>query len=692
MKMNNWLAFCLTIVLLSCLIIPFFAQAASTTPFYTYYSNGTYDGGLWYNSTSAGASTQTEYQDSWTDIYPDNATSYDAQTFTPIDSQTITKVQIYGRDDVGNVDYVTISLQATTANKPNGTEHSMGLLLSSEISENVSWIEFTMEPYALIAGTMYAIVLEAINTDNMYWYGTHDPDIPSVYSRGTNCYTTDNAANWTIRSADMAFRILCEDTSYEVARGNSVGNISQNIIMPIGQKYSDNYAQYTISRGALFFDTSNLLAQDNVQSATLQFYVESDDSTTDFEVTIIDGSGCNGPLQTSDYYELWLNTDNLGSVTTVGLSTTGYTTVSLNATGLTKINKDGFTKIGLRSSRDISGTTPTGDEYISIYMGESVHPPILTVTYLIGGLAIPDEMLISNVYIFASYREPGDEILVWQNTLRYETKPDVPPLEYFVVQLLAADNSVIGQTIINQWNYSPLSIYLNADVATDNMPWKSDNFSLLMTGSSLYGTPTGFTPFRYEIQPVDWRGLTNPSNPHEQLLDYWCVFTTSWLERKNGIAAGTYSTTGTAGQWCFDPYEDANDLFLEGIPYLHMARPSLFVVSPTGWTPGDNITGSYASGIYSSVWGTYWSAAFLNLAGGWGLGGQWVIGVMWGFVVASLGGLVRKQTGDPNISLVIMAFGGLIGVALGSIAMDIALVLTIIAWGAFLHNVVLSRT
>lgn len=685
MKMRKWLTICLAIVLLGCLLIPLFTRAASTSPYYIYYSSGTYDGGLWYNATSSGSPVVTDHQESWTDIYPDNATNYDAQTFTPIESQTIVGVQIYARDAIGNVDYVTLSLQATTANKPNGTEHSIGILLSSEISENVSWIDFTMEPYTLTAGTMYAIVLEAINTDNMYWYGTHDPDIPSIYTRGANCWTTDNGANWTIRSADMAFRILCEDTSYQVARNSTVGNVSQNIIMPIGQKYADNYVQYTISRGALFFDTSNLIAEDNVQSATLQYWVEADDSATDFEITMVDGSGCNGPLQTSDYYELLLNTDNLGSITTNGISTTGYTTVDLNATGLTKINKDGYTKIALRSSRDISGTAPTGDEYVSIYMGESVHPPILTITYLISGLAIPDEMLISNVYVFASYREPADEIFVWQNTLRYETTPDIPPIEYFVVQLLASDNSILGQTVVNQWGYAPLSIYLNADFASDNLPWK-DNCTLLMTGSSLYGTPTGFTPFRYEVQTEDWAGLTTP------LIDDWCSSTTSWLERKNGVTTGTYSTTGTAGQWCFDPYEKAQTLFLEGVPYLDMARPSLFVVSPSGLQPGDNITGTYASGIYSSVWGTYWSTAFLNLAGGWGLGGQWIIGIMWGFVVASLGAAVRQRTGDPNISLVIMAFGGLIGVALGSIAMDVALVLTIIAWGAFLHNVVLSRT
>lgn len=684
--MRKAISICFVSILLGALLLPLFVQGASTIPSRTYYASGEYDGSLWYDSLSTGAEQASESNElPVLGSVTCNTTRWAAQTFIPRIQMTPTYVQL---DLAGtlladaHVDiYATDGSQLPLA--PALTSAPISYL---EVSAVRSWItcNFTTT-VTLNAGTMYALVMYPTAGDNLTVYYSVD-----AYDRGLGADSFDGGATWGHGVTDGRFILYSVETSYSVVHSNSVGNVSQNIVCSVGQRYNPTTEEQRIDRGALFFDTSDLLTTDNIQSATLQFWVASDNSSTNFNITIVDGSGLNGPLQTSDYYELLLNTESKGSATTVGISTTGYTTITI--TDLSIISKTGYTKLGLRSSRDISGTVPTDDEYVGIYMGESIYPPILTINYTIGVLGIPDEMNMSQVSVYSGYRQVADELFVWQNTLIYEDLPDIGPTEYFVVQLLASDNSVIGQTVVNDWGYTPLSIYLDNVTATTILPWKS-TCSLLLTGSALYGTPSGFTPHRYEVQSNDWRGLVEPwKPPGKSILDGWCKATARWMEKKNGVASETYSTTGPEGQWCFHPYEPAGAMFIEGLPYINSVRPGLFVFSSSSLNPGNPISGAWATGIYSAVWGTYWSTAFLNLAGGWGLAGQWVIGVIWGFVIASLGGLTRQLTGDPNISLVIMFFGAVIGVALGSIAMSIALVITIILWGAFLHNVLLSRT
>jgi len=63
--------------------------------------------------------------------------------------------------------------------------------------------------------------------------------------------------------------------------------------------------------------------------------------------------------------------------------TTGYNSIILNDQGKNWINWSGWTKLCLRSSRDISGTTPTGSEYIGVYSSEqgNGYQPKLVITY-----------------------------------------------------------------------------------------------------------------------------------------------------------------------------------------------------------------------------------------------------------------------------------------------------------------------
>jgi len=61
----------------------------------------------------------------------------------------------------------------------------------------------------------------------------------------------------------------------------------------------------------------------------------------------------------------------------------GYNDIYLNSDGKSWLNRTGLTKLCLRSSRDINGNAPTGNEYVTVYTTEQGdgYQPKLVITY-----------------------------------------------------------------------------------------------------------------------------------------------------------------------------------------------------------------------------------------------------------------------------------------------------------------------
>lgn len=154
----------------------------------------------------------------------------------------------------------------------------------------------------------------------------------------------------------------------------------------IGQKLFAS--EYSIFRGYLYFDTSALTSDVTVTGATLSLYGQSDYSITDFDLTVEQDMPTypHDPLELYDFDKtLYDTTGSGGSLTTAGFSTSGYNNITLNATGISWINRTGYTKFCIRSSRDISATQPTGYEYVWIhsYNDGINYAPKLTLTYTV---------------------------------------------------------------------------------------------------------------------------------------------------------------------------------------------------------------------------------------------------------------------------------------------------------------------
>ncbi|OGZ18125.1 MAG: hypothetical protein A2Z78_01355 [Candidatus Nealsonbacteria bacterium RBG_13_36_15] len=185
------------------------------------------------------------------------------------------------------------------------------------------------------------------------------------------------------------FIVGYDQSSYTIAHNAIYGQVLNNWRIYVGQVWTGTL--YQIYRAGLFFDTSSLPDDISIQSATLSLYYptsEWDNSTADFDITIVNGLVLIEPLVSDNYGDLLNQTTSGGSRSTFGLPSSGYVDIDLNPTGLGWISKTGTTTLALRSSRDIIPSFPTVSpgveywEFVGFYdkeLGE-VYPPKLTIT------------------------------------------------------------------------------------------------------------------------------------------------------------------------------------------------------------------------------------------------------------------------------------------------------------------------
>jgi hypothetical protein len=176
-------------------------------------------------------------------------------------------------------------------------------------------------------------------------------------------------------------------TSYSAAQSATVADYlyDATTYMIIGQSYSfpgvDNWWEH---RSYIPFDTSFLGTDAVISSAILSFKGYFDASAADFNITIQNGQPTypHIPLITSDFNKNYYS-GNGGTFNTSNFAVGNYMNITLNADGISWISKTGITKFCLRSSKDISATAPSGDEFVEIYSYEAgaSSQPKLYLTY-----------------------------------------------------------------------------------------------------------------------------------------------------------------------------------------------------------------------------------------------------------------------------------------------------------------------
>jgi hypothetical protein len=175
-----------------------------------------------------------------------------------------------------------------------------------------------------------------------------------------------------------------QGTDYNTCWSATSGSYSYNTTttIMIGQRYI--IGQYYIARAFIYFDTSSLPDGASIQEVILSVNVTTDGSTTDFNLTVYKPETYarpDMPMDLDDYYYAYYDTaEELGRLSSIGITTNVYTNITLTAW----VNVTGTTKLILRTDREFSQTTPSGNEYFNIAAQESGFPAKLYVTYTVG--------------------------------------------------------------------------------------------------------------------------------------------------------------------------------------------------------------------------------------------------------------------------------------------------------------------
>jgi hypothetical protein len=177
------------------------------------------------------------------------------------------------------------------------------------------------------------------------------------------------------------------DPNYTQARNDSCADYHNPGIgvHRFGQVYDNG--TYYVPRSYLLFNTGSLGSDAVIDSARLYFYIEWLDTTTHWNMTVVEGYWDSDPPVACDFKTgVWIGEQGGGAKNTSGiLSDWNY--VALSDSGLSWIKKTGTTRLALRSDRDIEATAPSGSEQLqhrsADYTG-TTYDPYLKIWYHTG--------------------------------------------------------------------------------------------------------------------------------------------------------------------------------------------------------------------------------------------------------------------------------------------------------------------
>jgi hypothetical protein len=389
---------------------------------------------------------------------------------------------------------------------------------------------------------------------------------------GTTCETfySDGEVNLEAYNAD-----------YNTAHDAENATMDYTGSLWIGQDYWNS--NYFVERVFLYIDTSAIPDGAVITSASLHLYGEGDDSDSDFSLVIVNGQPTypHDPYELSDYdIDNYVTSPNGGELSTTGFVVDGYNTIEFSETGLGSINKTGTTKLGIFSSKDISGTAPFEMEYVSIgSSADEGHEPYLEVCYTTGGGDTPPVANDNSVgtaedtsLTFAACNFPYTDVdgdartavkimsLPAHGTLNYSGSTFTTPY-------------IIDEADISNLTFEPAANEYGS-------PYATFGFQVQAGGAWSANTAT----MTIAVSPVnDEPSFTAGSNV--TVDENSGAYSAAWA---CGISPGPSNESGQAV--AFHLSNDNNSLF--------SSQPA---ISPTGtltFTPAANVTGSAAVDVY----------------------------------------------------------------------------------------------
>lgn len=219
----------------------------------------------------------------------------------------------------------------------------------------------------------------------------------------TNRFSKPNELHFYTSASDSY--IYCANDNYTAAWTSTWGTaVYWDPVLGVGQSSPSTgigpATKYEIWRAYLYFNMTALPTSLSIQKAVLTLYTTDIEwINTNFNITIQNGQPTypHDANQATDFDKTKYSGIG-GQLSTVGL-TEGFHDLILNPTGISWINAGGWTKLCLRSDRDIDGIPPTNGEKITILASEydngsyrarlSIYPKSTIAPPSVGGESFP---------------------------------------------------------------------------------------------------------------------------------------------------------------------------------------------------------------------------------------------------------------------------------------------------------------
>jgi len=197
------------------------------------------------------------------------------------------------------------------------------------------------------------------------------------------------ATTVNIETDDADGYLYDKDATYLTAQQKTTADVNDGggEHFVVGQQIDESNDFY-VYRAGLFFDTNSIPDDQVIQSAYITLHFENQ-PTLSLPFYIIIQSGMpnhpNMPTMVVADYNQGLYGGNGGQLSSEDVVQGQYNNIILNATGKEWINRSGYTRFMLRSSRDINQQIPQSEEPESWQIRSAEHtsntPPKLVVTY-----------------------------------------------------------------------------------------------------------------------------------------------------------------------------------------------------------------------------------------------------------------------------------------------------------------------
>ncbi len=236
-----------------------------------------------------------------------------------------------------------------------------------EITSEVDWL--TVSPSSGSCNGVHEKITVDIDTQHLSdGCGYYNSPVVIITDNGNRVFdvSVDIVVKEEAFYGDSLYSFGYNELPWSSSTGTIYNGLYYGDSIPVGDRafYNDYGSSHHLYRGFLFFDTSNIPKNKDINQAFLMIKGDNSKVKTPFNIILQNGQPeyPHNPLEDGDFNRVYYS-GNGGSISTADINPFGYSNLVLNQEGINWVNKDGVTKLAIRTSRDIETPANSVDSF-----------------------------------------------------------------------------------------------------------------------------------------------------------------------------------------------------------------------------------------------------------------------------------------------------------------------------------------